>query len=278
MFLSDNLIFVELHKTGGTHILNLLEQITKGQRIGKHNRVPEEYHDRFIIGSIRNPWDWYVSLWAYGCSSRGSVQHQLTRGVDLRYNYRLLPGEMEKKYLTPGEWFHQVRNDLTKPVDQWRSLYRDSNDAEAFRQWLTLLLSPERKLDMAEGYGFFPLAGDHGLLTYRYLKLFTRLGDRIYDHGTLAHDVDLDAIWQHYAITRFIIRNEALEEDLIHALEYAGIRLTDCDRQMILAGRSNKSNTSERGNTSKYYDDDTRRLVAERERFIIARHGYQPVD
>ncbi len=108
MFISDKLVFVELHKTGGTHILNLLEKISNGQRISKHNRVHKQYHDRYIIGSVRHPWDWYVSHWAYGCSGHGSVHSQLTRGLDLLYNYRQLAKKMGNNHLTAELWYRQI--------------------------------------------------------------------------------------------------------------------------------------------------------------------------
>lgn len=201
MFITDKLIFVELHKTGGSHILNLLEKITNGYRNGKKNRVPPEFRDRFIIGSVRNPWDWYVSLWAYGCTRQGSVYHQLTRGVDLKYNYRQLPCEIGKNRLTPREWWLQTMNDRMKPKSKLAWLYRDSNDPGHFREWIKLLMDPDRKLDIDEGFGFSPIARHYGLMTYRYLKL-------------------------------------------------SGKNITGEDRQLIMAGQNNKSNTSERGETA----------------------------
>ena len=72
MFVAQGLIYLELQKTGGTHIRRLLERYTGGKPVGKHNRLPAGSDADFIIGSIRNPWDWYVSLWAYGVTQRPS--------------------------------------------------------------------------------------------------------------------------------------------------------------------------------------------------------------
>ncbi len=64
-------------------------------------------------------------------------------------------------------------------------------------------------------------------------------------------------IWINYDITRFIIRNEALEEDHTYALDNAGIPLSDTDRRMIQDGRNRISNTSSRGKTEDYYNNET---------------------
>ncbi len=40
MFVSDKLVFTELHKTGGTHIYSWLSRLIGGEQRGKHNRVP----------------------------------------------------------------------------------------------------------------------------------------------------------------------------------------------------------------------------------------------
>lgn len=278
MFISQKLIFVELHKTGGTHIGRWLQNLVGGEQSGKHNRVPAELQDRFVIGSIRNPWDWYVSLWAYGCSGQGSVRHQSTRGIDLRYCREQLPREMGKVRLTPGEWTAQLLADWRKPVAAWQESYRDPDSPAAFRSWLHLLLDPKHSLDIGEGYGFSPLARCHGLLTYRYLKLFTNLGERLYSDRSLGTATGIATAWEKFAFVDHIVRNEQLESDLMESLERAGIDLSDNQKQQLIAARNEKINASKRRETGYYYDQASIDLVAEHEAFIIARHGYRAPD
>src|SRR5690625_3551544 len=186
MFVSDVVIFTELHKTGGTHIGHWLQKLVGGEQVGKHIRVPPQLRDRFVLGSVRNPWDWYVSLWAFGCGGEGSVRQQVTRRLDLSYCRRQLPAEMGRRWLTPTEWTRQLIADWCKPVAQWQQDYHDPNDAEAFRRWLHRMMDPARSLDVGEGYGHSPVARSAGLLTYRYLKLFTSLDRDLYHNRELA--------------------------------------------------------------------------------------------
>ena len=71
MFVSEKIVFLELHKTGGSHIGHLLSSLLEGEQVGKHNTLKDLYRNRTILGSIRNPWDWYVSLWPMGVVAVG---------------------------------------------------------------------------------------------------------------------------------------------------------------------------------------------------------------
>lgn len=276
MFVSDALIFVELHKTGGTHIGHWLQQLVGGEQIGKHNRVPPEWRHRFILGSIRNPWDWYVSLWAFGCGGEGSVRRQVTRRIDLGYCRRQLAREMGKRRLSLTEWKEQLAADWNKPVEQWSDTYRSAEDPEAFRTWLRLMMDPDRRLDMGEGFGHSPVARSAGLLSYRYLKLFTDLDDELYTDSRLALPEVRWEICETRSIVDHVIRNESLEADLLAGLDRAGVRLTEVQRSALQAGSESRINRSRRRDTAYYYDQSTIELVADREALIIARYGYVP--
>ncbi len=274
MFVTDKLVFVELHKTGGTHICSLLADLVGGVQEGKHNRLNEKYKDRFILGSIRNPWDWYVSLWAYGCAGEGSVYSQTVRRYDFNYYYRQLPKEMGKNWLSPYEWLKQIMTDSKKPVDLWRWCYEDHDDPERFRCWLGLLLGEGRQYDIGEGFGFSSFSSEFGILTYRYLKLFTHLDERLYSKNEVVDMGQLDCIWDEFSHVDYVVRNENLEEDFALALEQAGIDITDEQRVQLFSRGKKKINTSKRREAAYYYNQKTLDLVAAKERFIIERYGY----
>ena len=102
MFVSKDLVFLELQKTGGSHILRLLSQWVKGEIVGKHNRLNWENAGKFVVGSIRNPWDWYVSLWAYGVGGQGAIRARTHKGLDFEYYRGMLPKSMGKNWRTCG--------------------------------------------------------------------------------------------------------------------------------------------------------------------------------
>ena len=69
MICTSTFTFMHLHKTGGQSINDaLLHCIRDAREIGYHlplRLLPEEVKSRPIIGVIRNPWDWYVSWYAF---------------------------------------------------------------------------------------------------------------------------------------------------------------------------------------------------------------------
>ena len=71
-FITDELLYVHMPKTGGLWISRILQNVAKGIRIPGLPRhtpamdIPEEYlEDRLMFGSIRDPWSWYTSLWQH---------------------------------------------------------------------------------------------------------------------------------------------------------------------------------------------------------------------
>lgn len=278
MYVAQRLVFTELHKTGGTHIGKWLDRFVNGEQVGKHNRIPPELWERFVIGSIRNPWDWYVSLWAYGCGGQGSVYQQTTRRIDFGYLSRQLHSEMGIRRTSPVFYARQLWHDFFKPVGKWKATYQDYNDVNAFRDWLHLLLNHERRFDFGEGYGFSPIANQYGLLTYRFMKLFSRLNEELYCNPALAEFESLHEIWEKYSLVDFVIRMESLEDDFIMALTKAGVSLSAEDKSAVMAAKHKKTNTSKRRLSNYYFDRNSIDLVAKSEEFIIEMFAYQPPD
>jgi hypothetical protein len=69
MICTPTFTFMHLHKTGGQSINDaLLHCIKDAREVGYHlplRLLPEEAKQRPIIGVIRDPWDWYVSWYAF---------------------------------------------------------------------------------------------------------------------------------------------------------------------------------------------------------------------
>jgi hypothetical protein len=89
MIATDRLIFLHLHKSGGTFVNALLARcIPTARRIGYHlpyREVPEEHRGLPVVGTVRNPWHYYVSWFHFQrdqrnpnilfqiCSDRGNL-------------------------------------------------------------------------------------------------------------------------------------------------------------------------------------------------------------
>jgi hypothetical protein len=268
MFVSDRLAFIELHKTGCTHIRGLLKELVGGELAGKHNQADAELFDgrRVFLGSVRDPWDWYVSLWAYGCDRKGIVYGNVTRGgLKLRgHGWRDDPWLAVRELLAARPNAHAA---------EWQRTYRDASDAGAFRQWLRMMHDERYWSDFGQGYGRSRLSRLAGLFTWRYMKLFACRDGESHSLDRISSFEQLVEHDREHGFIDHFIRNEHLEADLFLALERSGFEV-DADTKAEILARARTNTSSRRQGRGYYYDDATARLVGERDRLLVEKFGY----
>jgi hypothetical protein len=239
VFINPRLVYLQLHKTACTHVATLLAALVGGHQVGKHDRLDRDPGARRIVGSVRNPWDWYVSLWAFGCSGRGEVYERLVSGP-------------------AGE--------------RWLDSYRDRGDPRRFRNWLLMLADPDRSRKVLPEYGGSTISRDVGLLTYRYLWLYSRkISGLLHLSASDLREFDVSQ-----NLLTDVIRSESLERDLLTALTNAGYTLDLSIRARVAARNRNKTNASSHREAGFYYDEETYELVASRDDLVISKYGYEP--
>jgi hypothetical protein len=263
MLVSRKLVFLELQKTGSTHIKQLLKKTVGGVNDGKHNQATPELREsgKAFIGSIRDPWGWYLSLFSYGCQKKGGVYLRTTNPA--RWKQLRRGGALEG-----ADGF-----DTYSPQFMREEVYADPDNAEHFRAWLKLVLTtgPHRAL-IEDGYAESPISTIAGLMTYRYFLLFVDGAASVPE--TVNTLRKLQAHEKKSLFVKHIIRNETLAEDLIKAVEACGEPLTP--EQQTQIREAPRTNTSARKyDKTHYYDDASIALVAEREKFIIDKFGYK---
>lgn len=257
-----------MQKTGCSHIRRILSDVLTGEFCGKHNRIPErlKVENKHILGSIRNPWEWYVSLWAYGCGNNGAIYNEVTRQPPFK-----LRGLGWKK--NPVSAFQGFLSSLSNNSETWRRVYRDSNDAGAFRDWLQMMNDPKFYYDFGEGYAASPLSTVAGIMTFRYLGLFCMTAEEPKVIDVLPSSARIREFEENNCFVEHFIRNESLETDLISALISSGVNIVKEDREKIMSLPS--TNTSSRhSDIGYYYDRLCAELIAEREQLIIDKFNY----
>lgn len=266
MFVSDQLTYIQMQKTGCTHIASLLQRFFKGAQIGKHNApgTADIKSSHFYLSSIRNPWDWYLSLWTFGVQGGGGLKDRLTtrHSADALRVIRRNPliGLLKLKY------------ELTKDVKSWRAVYTRADDIQAFRAWVALVHNTERAPMLGESYGNSNLPHVAGFMTYRYFYLCCKNHETLATHTFENYD-DIKRFDNENAYVDFFIRQEQLEQDFCEALTQVR-PLSEDERNAVLSAK--KTNTSARALTLEdYYDEETVALIAQRDKLIIDKFGYQ---
>lgn len=268
MFISDKIVFVELQKTGCTHIRNALRDVVGGEFVERHIQAdPRLFVDgRKFLGSVRDPWNWYLSLWAYSCDGQGDFfDNVTTRGIRLRKRgWRLRPFELLTEVMHSRPNWHPR---------EWQRTFRDINDAGAFREWLHMLADPTYWPDVGEGYWRCPLNRFAGLLTYRYMKLFTCRKGELETLRAVTTPEQLVEFERRNNFIDHFIRNEHLAPDLLAALKRVGVHVS-AEVAAGIANRPRTNTSSRKRKATYYYDKATEKLVADRERLIIDRFRY----
>jgi hypothetical protein len=69
MIATDHLVYVHLHKSGGTFVNECLMRFVPGARVlGYHlprSLIPEDMRHLPVLGFVRSPWSYYVSWYAF---------------------------------------------------------------------------------------------------------------------------------------------------------------------------------------------------------------------
>jgi tetratricopeptide (TPR) repeat protein len=114
MIVTDRFVFVHMHKTGGQTINRLItECIADHSVVGYHYPIaelPDEASHLPIVGIVRNPWDWYVSWYAFNrrAGIRNPLYHVVAEGgtADFRTT---VTGLVELGSDTPRSRAHRQR-------------------------------------------------------------------------------------------------------------------------------------------------------------------------
>ena len=68
----EKFIYLDMYKTGSTYVDSLLRKLIEGKPVRRTRHAPITAgrpffwkRGKYAFATVRNPWDWYVSMWAY---------------------------------------------------------------------------------------------------------------------------------------------------------------------------------------------------------------------
>ena len=266
MFKSEEFIYVQMPKTGCTHIALQFGRVLDGVQIGKHNRPSEREisQARYVFSSIRNPWDWYLSLWMYGVRGEGLLQRNLLNRDPVRV-FRNSGGGIVRRVKAS---FHEFNKNLIPKA----GYYDDSENVSSFRRWLRFILEPGNRHLLGDGYGDVPIENRFGFMTNRYARLCWKDPSVLKKSGITTSALDLLSLDKDNCYIDFFIKLETLEFDLCEAIELMK-PLDYKEKQRIYSAKL--TNSSQRVlDISRYYDEHCIDLVLRNEELLISKFGY----
>jgi hypothetical protein len=82
VFVTDRFVFLHLPKTAGVYVESVCQEnlhmpILHTRRHAKASELPVEHKELPTIGIVRDPWDWYASLYFFAKAERNSATSDL---------------------------------------------------------------------------------------------------------------------------------------------------------------------------------------------------------
>jgi hypothetical protein len=112
MIVTDHFVYLHVSRSGGTFLNKLIRQHVPGARMlqyhGHLKDLPAEYSHLPVIGFVRNPWDWYVSMFSDYARKQQYVFQVLSKHGALDFE------ETVSRFLTLGDDNVQSKRSLRR--------------------------------------------------------------------------------------------------------------------------------------------------------------------
>ncbi len=268
MIVTDDFIFIHLHKAGGSFIGKVILALFPGaKRLGYHYPLaclPQAYRGLPVLGSVRSPWEFYVSYHAF--------QQRLVSQFETAWRGRPA-GEYDalcRSGIDPRNGIDILFDTLCEMGEpsfaEVTTRLLDLSASPATLERLLALLPAER--DRRGRYTPVQRDGFRGMnLTSADLA---PLRDR--DEGFYSF------LFQHMyagAVNPFFVRNSHLREDLLTFFDQLGCRLTPARKRYIF--HAAPENVTPHADPGSYYTPALADRVGRKERYLVERFGFQPV-
>lgn len=247
-------IYLDVYKTGSTHINSLLQQISLEPEIRRNRHAPLTKvrpltwkGGKLVFATVRNPWDWYVSMWAYGHTRENPLYGHIKQAVS--------------------------RRELNK-------LYDTDNPKESFPLWLSSIHDPAFLSKILAGHRL-PKSGlmdFMGFYTYRFMRVTLPYPELLLRRLFIRSLDGAIRMQKRLATFDVIMKSETLDEEFAEFVDKYGERcgFSHGSADLVREKAEHHKNASKRTLPSyrDYYNDELRDLVGRRDRLFTELFGY----
>jgi hypothetical protein len=266
MVANDHMVLVHLHKTAGSFVTELLLRMVPGsRRVGYHfpaEMIPAEHRHLPVLGTVRNPWDFYVSYFFFqdglvkGAAERArgwspadvetmiAEGHDPRNGIDVLFDWASADGARD---------FRQTTRAIL-------SLGRDNAALDDLLERMPLELNRRGRgtpWEVGEGFrGMNIRVEDLERVRGTGRGLLSFLFHHLYDAAPGAH----------------FLKSETLRAELLDWLRGVGVPVTP--EMVEFVQRGERVNASKHDRATAYYDASLSNLVADSDGEFASRFGY----
>jgi hypothetical protein len=249
-----NFIYLDVYKTGSTHIEHLLKLITTEPEIRKNRHAPlTKVHPirgksgKFVFATVRNPWDWYVSMWSYGHTKENPL-------------------------------FNHIKEAVSEA--EFKALYDVNSPTTSFPLWLRSIHDPGFLARILKGHRLpkSGLANFMGFYTYRFMRVTLPYPELLLRQPFIRSLDGAIAMQKRLHQYDVILKSETLDDDFADFVVTHRSRCGFAEKagDVVRKNAAAHKNTSVRTLSSyqDYYTDDLRDLVGRRDRLFIDLFDY----
>lgn len=267
MYLAENIILLEMPKSGSTYMRRFMDNYFGKENItkkGVHNGISTkklldkiQRGDLIVINTIRNPLDWYVSQFAWNTMGKG-----IYRDIGMRRHEISFEGVKSV-----------IKNPmiLLRNITEWEEVFRKSHSEDLFHQYLILLLQ-EKSHHIDSKYGQLNESLDIGLCTYRFLCINTYNFKN--NSAELLRTKQLNDFFEINTFPVRYLKMESLENDLLALAHDVGWNIERVKNIIFEMSKKRYNASKRKDNYMSYYDTDSLNLVKSKDRLIFKLFGY----
>ncbi len=252
----EKFIYLDVYKTGSTYVADLLKRLVKEEPVRSVRHAPLTRGRPFFwkqgkpaFATVRNPWDWYVSMWSYSIVQKNVLFFRDVRKAVGPENASLL-------------------FDSSRPRESFSLWMKSINDVDFLQQVMT-----------GHPYPRSGLSGFLGFYSYRFMRVTTPHPSIFLRQWNISSVDRAIAHQKRWAIYDTVLKSEGLKDSFAkYVLDHRKQCNFVSNAETILENRGAKAkNTSERTLPSyrDYYTDELRDMVANRDRLFIDLFGYE---
>jgi len=267
MIIGKNFFITEMPKTGTTFLRNYFTQYSNVELTIHHETLNENKRYDLLdftnrIGIIRNPYEWYLSLWKWSCKEKtGSPIYNDLISIRLKLRRLKLNNRI----------FGYVFTQITKDKKKLKTLFNDVNSKKNFNIFLNIMLNFNKRHLISSEYSFVPFEY-LGYMTYIFFSqnVLRKNYNSMYDSKYNLPEVLKYNNSKLY--TNKFLKTERLNSSLKKFLQMNNLKIKSFD---IL----NKNSTPKllNKNLKKFFLKKNILLIEKKEDYIFKKFGYKKI-